>query len=109
MKPAPDLCGEECPVARTAAIFDGKWTLLIIRDLLTSNKRYHELQKSLKGISPRLLAMRLRMLEEQGFVTRQVFPTNPPTTEYRLTELGRNLRGVIAAMAEFGTRFLTRT
>lgn len=99
---ALDACDDQCPVQKTAAILDGKWTTLIVRDLLSGKKRYSQLQRSLAGISPRLLAMRLRALEAQGLVTRTVFPTNPPTTEYELTQKGFALTPIITAMAEFG-------
>lgn len=95
-------CDSECPVQRTAKILDGKWTTLIVRDLIGGKKRYSELQRSLPGISPRLLAARLRLLEQHALVTRTVYPTVPPTTEYELTLLGHGLREVIEAMAKFG-------
>lgn len=98
-----DACGPECPIQRTAAILDGKWTMLVLRDLLSGKKRYSELQRSLKGISPRLLALRLRALEQQGLLTRTVFPTNPPTTEYELTGNGHRLKDIFMAMAAFGS------
>ena len=98
-----DDCDTTCPVQRTAKILDGKWTTLIVRDLMGGKKRYSELQRSLSGISPRLLAARLRLLKRNGMLTRTVFPTVPPTTEYELTVLGNGLRGVIKAMAKFGT------
>lgn len=101
-QPTAQPCDEGCPVQRTAALIEGKWTILIIRDLLSGKKRYSELQRSLAGISPRLLAMRLRHLESQGLVKRHVFPTNPPTTEYELTPLGGKLQKVIAEMAAYG-------
>ena len=95
-------CDGSCPVQRTAKILDGKWTTLIVRDLIGGKKRYSELQRSLSGISPRLLAARLRLLEQHGMLTRTVYPTVPPTTEYELTSLGKGLRDVIKAMARFG-------
>ena len=98
-------CGNDCPVQRTASIIEGKWTLLIVRDLLTGKKRYSELQRSLTGISPRLLAMRLRALETQRIVTRRVYPTKPPSTEYELTSDGFKLQGLVKEMAIFGTHF----
>ena len=97
-----DECDSGCPVQRTAKILDGKWTTLIVRDLIGGKKRYSELQRSLSGISPRLLAARLRLLEQHGMLTRTVYPTVPPTTEYELTTLGHGLRNVIKAMAKFG-------
>ncbi len=83
-------------------MIDGKWTTRIIRDLLTGKKRYSELQRSLRDISPKVLAARLRFLEEAGLVTKTIYPVVPPHTEYQLTKRGRKLRAVIAAMARFG-------
>ena len=80
-----------------------KWTTLIVRDLLPGKKRYSELQRSVGGISPRMLAARLKDLESAGVITKTVFPTVPPTTEYELTRLGRKLEKLIEALAEFGT------
>lgn len=98
-------CDAECPVQRTAKLLDGKWTTLIVRDLIGGKKRYSELQRSLSGISPRLLAARLRLLEQRGMVTRTIYPTIPPSTEYELTSLGHGLRDVIEAMAKFGANW----
>lgn len=97
-------CEDECPVKKTAEIIEGKWTTLIIRELLPGKKRYSELQRSLAGISPRMLAARLKLLQDKQLVARTVYPTIPPTTEYQLTELGYELKAVLAAMAEFGVR-----
>lgn len=97
-------CEGGCPVRRTAAIIEGRWTTLIVRDLISGKKRYSELQRGLPGISPRLLAARLRLLEANGLVRRTQFPTVPPTTEYALTPLGMELVEVIGAMAKFGAR-----
>lgn len=99
---AAGACDSSCPVQRTSKILDGKWTTLIVRDLIGGKKRYSELQRSLSGISPRLLAARLRLLEQQGILTRTAYPTVPPTTEYELTALGYGLCDVIEAMAKFG-------
>ena len=97
-----DLCDPSCPVAKTAKILDGKWTTRIIRDLLTGTKRYSELQHSLTGISPKVLASRLKFLEEKGLISKTIYPVVPPHTEYQLTERGIGLQSVITAMAEFG-------
>jgi len=100
-KPTPS-CDVSCPVRKTAQILDGKWTTLIIRDLLPGKRRYSELLKSLPGISPRVLAARLRFLEENRIITKTIYPVIPPKTEYQLTALGRGLNNVIAAMGKFG-------
>lgn len=95
-------CDAACPVRRTADIIEHKWATLIVRDLLSGRKRYSELARSLSGISPKVLSERLAELEAHRLVTRTVYPTVPPATEYELTELGRKLEAVIRAMQEFG-------
>lgn len=95
-------CDDTCPVQKAAKIIDGKWTILLIRDLLPGKRRYSELRRSLAGITPRMLASRLRSLEARGIISRKVYPTTPPRTEYALTPLGRKLHGVIGALADYG-------
>ena len=95
-----------CPVARTAEIISGKWTLLIIRDLASGVKRFNQLERSLHGISPKTLSERLRSLEEEGIIIRQTFAEVPPRVEYSLTEKGYDLVGVIESMRSFGKRWL---
>jgi DNA-binding HxlR family transcriptional regulator len=96
----------ECPVCRTAEVISGKWTLLIIRDLADSSLRFCELERSLKGISPRTLSLRLRALEEQGIVERRTYPEVPPRVEYALTDKGGALVPLIEDMRTYGRRWL---
>ena len=95
-----------CPVCRTAEIISGKWTLQIIRDLADSSLRFCELERSLEGISPRTLSLRLRALEAEGIVERQTFPEVPPRVEYALTEKGEALVPLVEDMRRYGTRWL---
>jgi DNA-binding HxlR family transcriptional regulator len=95
-----------CPVCRTAEIISGKWTLLVIRDLAESNRRFCELERSLEGISPRTLSLRLRALEECEIIERHTYPEVPPRVEYTLTEKGRALVPVIDEMRSYGQRWL---
>ncbi len=97
---------DTCPVCKTAEIVCGKWTLLLIRDLSEGRSRFCELERSLAGISPRTLSLRLRALEEEGIVERDTFPEVPPRVEYQLTEKGRALVPLIDGMREYGTRWL---
>jgi len=92
----------ECTVERALEVIEGKWTTLILRDLLHSTKRFGELRQNLSGISPKTLTDRLRDLERSGVVSRAVFPEIPPRVEYTLTEKGRALGAVIEAMAQWG-------
>jgi DNA-binding HxlR family transcriptional regulator len=96
----------DCPVCRTADIVCGKWTLLVIRDLADGRSRFCELERSLAGISPRTLSLRLRALEEAGIVARQTFPEVPPRVEYALTEKGRALVPIVESMRTYGREWL---
>ena len=98
--------GDTCPVCRTAEIVCGKWTLLVIRDLADGRSRFCELERSLAGISPRTLSLRLRALEEEGIVERQTFPEVPPRVEYVLTTKGRALVPLIEDMRAYGRKWL---
>ncbi len=84
----------------------GKWTLLLIRDLAEGRSRFCELERSLAGISPRTLSLRLRALEEEGVVERHTFPEVPPRVEYALTEKGRALLPIIDDMRSYGELWL---
>jgi DNA-binding HxlR family transcriptional regulator len=95
----------ECTVERTLEVIGGKWTTLILRDLLTGTKRFGALRSSLGNIPPKTLTERLRSLEEQGALERVQFPEIPPRVEYTLTEKGRALGAIIEAMAHWGSRW----
>jgi DNA-binding HxlR family transcriptional regulator len=100
---------DRCPVGCCAEIISGKWTLLVIRDLADGSRRFCELERSLDGISPRTLSLRLRALEDQGIVERRTYPEVPPRVEYALTEKGRALVPLIEDMRSYGRRWLTES
>ena len=97
---------DSCPVCLTADIVCAKWTLLLVRDLSEGRSRFCELERSLAGISPRTLSLRLRALEEEGIVERQTFAEVPPRVEYSLTEKGQALIPIIDGMRNYGERWL---
>jgi DNA-binding HxlR family transcriptional regulator len=97
---------DTCPVCMTAQIVCGKWTLLLVRDLAEGCSRFCELERSLAGISPRTLSLRLRALEEEGIVARQTYPEVPPRVEYALTEKGRALLPIVDGMRSYGEEWL---
>jgi DNA-binding HxlR family transcriptional regulator len=100
------ISNSRCPVCRTAEVISGKWTLLVIRDLAAGSSRFCELERSLEGISPRTLSLRLRALEEQGVVERHTFPEVPPRVEYSLTPKGVALVPLIEDMRRYGREYL---
>jgi DNA-binding HxlR family transcriptional regulator len=103
MSHAPDV---SCPVCATADLICGKWTILIIRDLESGAQRFCELERSLDGISPRTLSIRLRALTEQGIVERRTFPEVPPRVVYSLTDKGRALAPLVEDMRRYGREWL---
>src|ERR671937_260925 len=97
---------QTCPVCQTAEIISGKWTLLIIRDLAEGRSRFCELERSLEGISPRTLSLRLRALEAEGIIERRTYPEVPPRVEYALTDKGSALVPMIEHMRRYGRQWL---
>ncbi|MBA3748755.1 MAG: helix-turn-helix transcriptional regulator [Solirubrobacterales bacterium] len=97
---------DTCPVCKTAEIVCAKWTLLLVRDLSEGRSRFCELERSLQGISPRTLSLRLRALEEEGIVERETYPEVPPRVEYALTEKGLALLPIIDDMRRYGDTWL---
>lgn len=93
---------KECGVSKSLKIIGSKWTMLIIRDLCEGMKRFGQLQHSLEGISPRTLSARLKQLENDGIITKKVFPEIPPHVEYRLTKKGQSLEKIIAGLRVWG-------
>ena len=94
-----------CPVATTVQLIGSKWKLLIIRNLLARPWRFNELQKSLEGISQKILTDSLRSMEKDGIITRTVFPEVPPKVEYALSELGESMRPILDAMEQWGNGY----
>lgn len=94
-----------CPVEYTASIISNKWKVLILRDLIDGTKRYNELNQSVVGISAKVLTQNLKDLETDGIVTRKVYPVVPPKVEYSLTEKGKELKGILDLMKEFGIKY----
>lgn len=92
----------ECPVARAVRALDGKWTLLVLRELLGGTRRFGELRGALDGISPKTLTDRLRALEDAGLLERTLYPEIPPRVEYTLTELGRSAAPIVEALRDWG-------
>jgi DNA-binding HxlR family transcriptional regulator len=97
---------DTCPVCHTAELVCGKWTLLLVKDLANGRSRFCELERSLAGISPRTLSLRLRALEEDGIIARHTYPEVPPRVEYSLTDKGRDLLPIVESMREYGRRWV---
>lgn len=98
---------DKCPIEAAIDIIGSKWTFLIIRDLLIDGTiRFGDLLRSLEGISPKTLSLRLRELEKFGLVNRIVYPQIPPKVEYELTEKGKNLESIFIELKKWGLKII---
>src|SRR5690348_4969750 len=96
----------DCPVARSLDIVGERWTLLIVRDLLTGPMRFQDLLQSTVGIAPNVLSDRLKTLENYDLVKRRFYSEHPPRAEYSLTDKGLELGVVVLALGRWGVRHL---
>ena len=95
----------ECPVATTVQLIGNKWKLLILRNLRMRPWRFNELQRSWKGISPKVLTESLRSMEADGIIVRTIYAEVPPRVEYSLSELGETMRPILDAMEKWGNDY----
>ncbi|HBI63448.1 MAG TPA: transcriptional regulator [Lachnospiraceae bacterium] len=94
-----------CPVATTVQIIGSKWKLLILRNLRVRPWRFNELRNDLKGISQKVLTDNLRAMEDDGIITRTVYPEVPPHVEYALSDLGETIRPILDSMETCGKSY----
>ena len=91
-----------CPAESTLGIIEGKWKLLMLRELLNGITRFGELRRRLRGVSEKVLAQHLRELETDGIVERKIYAEVPPRVEYSLTVAGKSLKPIIDGLHEWG-------
>ncbi|PSL04557.1 HxlR family transcriptional regulator [Haloactinopolyspora alba] len=94
-----------CSIARTAGVVADPWTLLVLRDLFLGVHRYEELRRDL-GVATNVLADRLDRLTEAGLISRHEYQRAPVRHEYRLTDAGHDLYGVVLSLMAWGDRHL---
>jgi len=96
---------DDCPVARTLDLIGERWTLLLLRDLLLHGpRRFQDFQASLPGVAPNTLSARLKTMEDNGLVRREMYSERPPRLEYVPTDKGKSLGPVVKAMREWGSK-----
>ncbi len=93
---------EECPLHRCMGVIGGRWAPAIIWYLSQDSRRFSELKDDIQGVSAKVLTTRLKQLEADGVIKREVMPTSPPSVEYSLTELGLELKPAIEAIVAVG-------
>ncbi|MDQ0988104.1 helix-turn-helix domain-containing protein [Streptomyces sp. V2I9] len=99
-----EIVGEACPVREVLDRVAGKWSILIIVAAARGPVRFTELERSIEGISRRMLTLTLRNLERDGLLTRTVYATVPPRVEYRLTAMAQELHQSLLSLTDWATR-----
>lgn len=96
----------QCPVATTVGVIGNKWKLLILRNLLTGSKRFTDLLNGIENISKKVLTENLRALEDDGIISRKVYPDEIPVkVEYSLSEMGETLRPIFNVLTDWGNNY----
>lgn len=93
-----------CPLTACMKLIGGAWTPYVIWYLSANPRRFSELKDDIKGISAKVLTQRLRKLEADGVIQRKVVPTSPPSVEYALTDLGKQLGPIIQSISAVGEK-----
>ena len=94
----------ECPLTECMSLLGGAWTPNVVWYLSEADRRFSELRRDIPAVSAKVLSARLRELESKGVISRRVMPTSPPSVEYSLTELGRELVPAINAIVKVGLK-----
>ena len=98
------VVAEKCPVRDVMDNVSGRWNSLILFALEDGPRRFSALRRDIPDISQRMLTQTLRDLQRDGYISREVFPTKPPSVEYSLTELGHSFLGVLKPLAVWSMR-----
>ncbi len=101
---SPECTKSLAAVGDALYVIGGKWKLRIIIALQEGNKRFNELQRTVEGISARVLSNELKELEMNGFVKRNVYAQTPVVVEYEITEYSHSLHDVLNSLMEWGRR-----
>jgi DNA-binding HxlR family transcriptional regulator len=99
----------QCPVARTLDLVGDRWSLLVIRDMLSGRSKFQEFLASPENIPTNILSSRLKLLEQNGMIKATLYQRHPPRFAYTLTEKGQKLAPVIAAIADWGESNIPNT
>lgn len=99
------LASEACPVSEVLDHVSGKWSIGILVAAAQGPVRFTELERSIRGISRRMLTLTLRRLERDGLLVRTVHPVVPPKVEYTLTEMARELHKSLLELTDWAKRY----
>lgn len=99
---------QNCPVSATIRLIGGKYKAFLLWHLTGQTLRFNQLHKLVPEATPKMLTQQLRELEEDGLITRTVYPVVPPRVEYSLTELGQSLFPILEAMYNWGSALMKK-
>lgn len=103
-----NTCSSNNPVNITLKVIGGKWKPLILWFLCDKTLRFNELQKSMPGITQKMLTTQLRELEKDNIIKRKIYPQIPPKVEYSLSKYGKTIYPILELMAEWGDKHANR-
>ena len=95
-----------CPIEATLDVIGGKWKPMILCLLANNTLRYNKIQQLIPDVSPKMLTKQLRELEDDGLISRKVYPEIPPKVEYTITDFGRTVLPVLKTLLDWGTEYL---
>jgi DNA-binding HxlR family transcriptional regulator len=98
----------QCPIQFVLDLLGNKWSILVLRELFSGDRRTHELLSALPGISTKTLMQRLRELQAQGLVERRIYAEIPPHVEYSITPKGCQIQPVMVALHQVGSQWLNQ-
>lgn len=106
------LCENSCEITEsdfqalqdTLYVIGGKWRIQILYSICIGNKRFREIERSIPGITTRMLSKELKSMEMNKLITRTVYPTTPVSVEYEATEYSESLEDLLEAMLEWGKK-----
>jgi DNA-binding HxlR family transcriptional regulator len=102
----PQVIFTKCPIKTSLGVLSKKWTMLIIRDIgVYKITRFNRLLESVAGITPRVLSMRLKELEKEGFIERAEERRSPMIVQWRLTEKGKDTLAILMQLVAFGSKW----
>ncbi|MDR1124469.1 MAG: helix-turn-helix transcriptional regulator [Deltaproteobacteria bacterium] len=93
---------KKCPIEFTLSLINGKWKILIMKELSHAPLRYGAVVKCIPNVSPKVLIQQLRVMEEDGLIVRTVFPEVPPRVEYSLSEKGISIISIFMELRRWG-------
>jgi DNA-binding HxlR family transcriptional regulator len=99
---------KRCPLNNTFTLIGKRFTVLILRNMLSNQTRFNQFIESIDGINPKTLSTRLKEMEKNGLIQRKIYHETPIRIEYNLTQKGRNLKSILDEMALFSTQFCVK-